>query len=242
MEWALVGHWRRSGSGARSLSPARRKRRLSSRAARAAAARSPASSAEGDDDFGVVDIASSPCPLSEEAVNNVLALLPSHALRRSLARRFAKQLLPREDKTFLLVRPLISTQIPRSRGPHGAGLPGVLAVVPSWFQPPDALLAPRIHNSPVDGRCFICGIDSCDADGNGRYFEGCVATIPSFPFPHMVHLRATTSAWSMLAQRLEPHGDTFACARCSGVCVSWEETLDITFAANVVAAHMRRDA
>ncbi|CAK0822133.1 unnamed protein product, partial [Prorocentrum cordatum] len=126
-----------------------------------------------------------------------------------------------------------------SRGPHGAGLPGVLAVVPCWFQPANAELASVTAPSPVHDRCFLCGMDDGDVDGIGHYLEGCVATVRSFPFPELMHLRAATSAWAMLAQRLEPRGDVFACARCSGVCVAWEDTLNIDFTADMLRLHRR---
>ena len=69
-----------------------------------------------------------------------------------------------------------------------------------------------------------------------------MATVRSFPFPEVTHLRATTSAWAMLAPRLEPHSDVFACARCSGVCVAWEDTLNIGFTAEVLRVHRRHAA
>ncbi len=148
----------------------------------------------------------------------------------------------RQDRTFILVRPVGSSRPRASRGPRGAGVPGALAVAPRWFQPANAELASVTAPSPVHDRCFLCGMDDGDVDGIGHYLEGCVATVRSFPFPELMHLRATTSAWAMLAQRLEPHGDVFACARCSGVCVAWEDTLNIDFTADMLRLHRRHAA
>ena len=228
---------RRAYSGARSLTPARRKRRLSSRAARAAAARTPPSSSERDDAADIDAFALMVSRVSDEAFNYIVSCFPAV---RTLARRFARDQQIRQDKTFILVKPSSSSGPGASRGPHGAGLPGVLAVVPRWFQPANAELASVTALSPVHDRCFICGLGDGDVDGIGHYLEGCVATVGSFPFPEVTHLRATTSAWAMLAPRLEPHGDVFACARCSGVCVAWENTLSIDFTADVLRLHRRR--
>ena len=179
--------------------------------------------------------------VSDEVCYRILSFFPA-VRRRTLARRFAGGQQLRPDKTFVLVKPLSSSMPRASRGPHGAGLPGVLAVVPRWFQPANAELASVTAPSPVHDRCFICGLDDGDVDGIGHYLEGCVATVRSFPFPEVTHLRATTSAWAMLAPKLEPHGDVFACARCSGVCVAWEDTLNIEFTTEMLRVHKRHTA
>jgi len=232
---------RRAVSGARSLTPARRKRRLSSRAACAAAARTPPSSSERDDAADIEAFAQMVSPVSDEVCHRIMSCFPA-VWRRTLARRFAQDQEIRKDKTFILVKPISSSSPSASRGPHGAGLPGVIAVVPLWFQPANADLASVRAPSPVYDRCFICGLDDGDVDGIGHYLEGCVATVKSFPFPEVTHLRATTPAWAMLAPRLESHGDVFACARCSGVCVAWEDTLNIDFTADLLRPHIRRAA
>ncbi|CAK0883072.1 unnamed protein product, partial [Prorocentrum cordatum] len=231
---------RRVSSGARSLTPARRKRRLSSRAARAAAARSPQSSPERDDarDINAFTLVAS--LISDEAVDSILSCFLA-VLRRTLARRFARDQQIRLNKTLILVKPFSSSKRSASRGPRGARLPGALVVVPRWLQSANEELAAVTAPSPVRDRCFICGADDGDVDGIGQYLEGCVATVKSFPFPEVAHLRATTSARAMLASRLEPHGNVFERARCSGVCVAWEDTLNIELTAEMLRVHRRRN-
>eukprot|EP00959_Pyramimonas_sp_CCMP1952_P245441 5129940-Pyramimonas_sp.AAC.1 len=92
-----------------------------------------------------------------------MACFPS-LRRRTLARCFALDQQIRQDKTFILVKPFTSSGPRASRGPHGAGQPGVLAVVPCWFQPANAELASVSVSapSPVHDRCFLCGMDDGD--------------------------------------------------------------------------------